>query len=154
MRAKAAPFEGINSDLGQRSRVCSLPETQAHYALLSHFSGHPLRPNTMGSVLGLSCLITGGVSQLVSSCATWCIGNDELTWGGGGGLAYLADADLDPTSEGKVYNQSPGISCLFFLAVFGQMLTHNSTASCSLLKTKCKNDLLSHDATTVSFSES
>lgn len=74
--------------------------------------------------------------------------------GGGGVLSCLADADLDPTSEGKVYNQSPGIPCFFFFAVFGQILTHNSTTSCGLLKTKCKNDLLCHDATTVRFSES
>lgn len=107
VRAKAAPFEGINSDLGQRSRVCSLPETQTHYALLSHFSGHPLRPNTMGSVLGLSCLITGGASQLGSSCATWRIGNDEPTWWGGTCLLGWCR----PWS---------------ILAVFGQMLTHIS----------------------------
>lgn len=50
-RAKAAPFEGINANLGQGSRVCSLPETQTHYALLSPFSGCPLRPNTKASVL-------------------------------------------------------------------------------------------------------
>lgn len=78
MRAKAAPFEGINAGLGQGSRVCSLPEIQTHYALLSPFGGCLLRPSTTASGLESWVLLAGGVSQLVNSCARCSNGYDRF----------------------------------------------------------------------------